>query len=455
MPVTTKHPDYLAHEAEWKLMDDALDGESAIKKCGTTYLPKPAGMAEAEKLDSGNVRLYNNYRDRAQYEHWVKDGVRAMMGLVSRLTPEIVLPAGMEDMRDNATDDGFGLVDLFQRIVRQSIGYGRVPIVVNVDDLGRPFVSIYKARSGTNWKEGNQGGRRDLELAVLLEARPKDPGDKYSHETVTVYRVFEMVDGKCVTRVLDEKDQVIEEERTLSVADSNRKFLSYVPVIFHGSTNNSADVDEVPLLSMARATLKSYQLSADYYTALHYTSHPQPWVSGLDENTELKMTGPSAAWDLGREGHCGYLEFQGAGIAAVRSAMQDQKNVALEAGARVMDVSGVESGEARQTRQNDQHATLHSIVKSAAAAIEQALRFAAEWTGRDPKKVQFVVKPDFNIPDLDPQVLGQLQQAVLAGGISWDTYWQYLTTGKLPEHNYDEEALKVENPGGVIHDKAQ
>ncbi|WP_323166718.1 DUF4055 domain-containing protein, partial [Pseudomonas bubulae] len=84
-----------------------------------------------------------------------------------------------------------------------------------------------------------------------------------------------------------------------------------------------------------------------------------------------------------------YLEFKGTGIEANRKAMDDQKNAALEAGAKVMDVAGTESGEARKTRQNDQHATLHSIVITVAEAVEQGLRYAAEWKGYDPKQVKF------------------------------------------------------------------
>lgn len=238
----------------------------------------------------------------------------------------------------------------------------------------------------------------------------------------------------------------------MGVVDGNANLvrgLGYIPVIYCGSTDNSPDVDEVPLLTMARAALKSYQLSADYFTALHQTSHPQPWVSGLDESVELSVTGPSAAWDLGPSGSCGYLEFQGAGIQAVRTAMEDQKNAALEAGAKVMDVSGTESGEARKTRQNDQHATLHSIVITAAAGIEQALRYAAEWTGYNPDEVAFKVKPEFVMPVVDAQVLAELQKSVMAGTISAETYWQYLTTGKLPEHPYDEEAELIGDDRGA------
>lgn len=442
MPVQSTNPDFDAHIAEWEMMDDALEGEGAIKR-SERNLPKPSGMVEAEKLDgAGNKYLYQNYTDRAQYEHWVRDSLRSMMGLVSRLIPEIALPSGMQGLEDNATSDGFGLKQLFFRMVRQAISHGRVPLVVNIDEAGEPYFSTYATRNAINWDVADQGGRQDLVLAVFREFRKKG-GDRYSHDCDTVFREFFMRGDVCYTSVRNEGGELVEDEKPLgTTGNGNRliKGLPYLPVIYCGSTDNSPEVDEVPLLTMARAALKSYQLSADYFTALHQTSHPQPWVSGMDETVELSVTGPSAAWDLGPLGKCGYLEFQGAGIEAVRTAMDDQRNAAVEAGAKVMDVGGTESGEARKTRQNDQHATLHSIVVTVAEAVEQGLRYAAEWKGYDPTKVTFTVKPEFVIPQVDAQVLAEIQKSVMSGTISADTYWQYLTTGKLPERLYDEEA---------------
>jgi len=37
-------------------------------------------------------------------------------------------------------------------------------------------------------------------------------------------------------------------------------------------------------------------------------------------------------------------------------------------------------------------------------------------------------------------VLAELLKGVMAGTISADTYWQYLTTGKLPDRPYEDEA---------------
>lgn len=451
MPVQSTHPEYDQHLLEWLMIDDALEGERAIKG-NPRNLPKPSGMVEAEKLDaSGNSYLYEGYTARAQYEQWVRDSLRTMMGLVSRLQPEIGLPDGLKGLESNATDDGFSLKQLFFRVVRQIISHGRVPLLVNMDNKGEPLFSTYAARNAINWKTGDQGGRQDLVLAVFREFR--DKGDEYSHDCETVYRVFRMIDGVCHTEVVSEGGEAMEELRPIGTVGSGNALvrgLEYIPLIYCGSTDNAPGVDEVPLLTMARAALKNYQLSADYFTALHYTSHPQPWVSGLDENAELSVTGPSAAWDLGAKGSCGYLEFQGAGIEAVRKAMADQKAVALEAGAKVIDAGGTESGEARKTRQNDQQATLHSIVITAAEGIEQALRYAAEWKGYNPDQVTFTVKPEFLVPEIDPQVAANLLTSAQAGLISHVSYWTYLTTGRMPERRWEDEQDLIEQQGPTL-----
>lgn len=49
---------------------------------------------------------------------------------------------------------------------------------------------------------------------------------------------------------------------------------------------------------MAKAALKYYQLSADYYQSLHHTAHPQPWINGLEGDEDISVTGVMAVWSL-------------------------------------------------------------------------------------------------------------------------------------------------------------
>lgn len=441
MPVTTLHPEYSAHLSAWLMMDEAVQGEDAVK-ANPANLPKPAGMVEAEKDDPDNRYLYANYTQRAQYQHWVKDALRSMVGLVLRLQPEIKLPPGIAGMELDATADGFGLRQLFVRACRDVLLYGRCAMLVDVDDAGEPFIAIYPALSLTNWQTSEQRGRQDLALAVLKELRRLDRADRYSHEAETVYRVLSIEDGAYVSRLLRDNGEAIEDDRRAAVGS---RALTYIPLVITGSTDNSASVDEIPLLTMAKAAIKSYQLSADLFANAHATCHAQPVVVGLNDDRELRVSGPSAAWMLPADGNAFYLEPSGTGSQINERLMEQQRNAALEAGARVVDIGGTESGEARKARQNDQHSSLHTVVVTVAEGIEQCLRYAAELK-QTSGEVRFSVKPDFSETGIDPQVAAQLLQAALAGVVSHDTYWQYLVTGKVPERDYQSEQALIENP---------
>lgn len=444
MPVTDQHSEYKAHIGEWLMMREAVQGEDAVK-ANAANLPKPPGMVEAERDDPQNSYLYANYTARAQYPHWVKDGLRVMVGLVSRLTPEINIPAQLKSMEEEATADGFGLRQLFLRVCREVLLYGRQGLLVDLDEDGKPFIATYDPTLIINWKSSNQRGREDLSLVVVKESMAKDGRDRFSHETEGVYRVLEVEEGRYISRLYRDTGELIEEAEA---STGTKKPLSFIPIVITGSTDNSPDVDEMPLLTMAKAALKSYQISADLYTNAHATCHAQPVVTGLPDDAELRVSGPTAAWVLPESANAFYLEVSGTGSEINERLMAKQHAAAMEAGARVIDIGGVESGEARKARQNDQHATLHTVVVTVAEAIEQCLKYALEWVAPGSnEEVVFSVKPDFTATGIDPAVAQQILQAVMAQGLSWESYWMYLRTGKLPDHEYDQEALKIE---GVI-----
>ncbi|EHU1268029.1 DUF4055 domain-containing protein, partial [Acinetobacter baumannii] len=145
------------------------------------------------------------------------------------------------------------------------------------------------------------------------------------------------------------------------------------------------------------------------------------------------------------ESQCGYLEISGSGIELTKKEMDAQKNAALEAGAKVVDTNTQESGEARRARQDDQQASLHSIVTCAAAAIEQAIKYAAQWLKLDPSKYTFTVEPEFIVQQYDINLAKQLYEGAIAGKNSFQTYWEYIATGKLPAHDFQEELKRVES----------
>ncbi|MBW8291488.1 DUF4055 domain-containing protein [Acinetobacter pittii] len=438
MAVTDKHPQYIAAQKAWLIMRDAVAGEEEIKQAQTKYLSKSAGMIEAEKQGDTAGAIYKAYLSRAQYPLWVQDSLRTMIGLVSKLEPNIVIESSLlKGLIDNATNDGFGLKQLFIRICLELLEYGRCGLLVDVDANGVPYFALYDALSIINWKENSIDGRKDLKLLVL-EEQFDNSEDEFGHDTRTVHRVLSMDNGALTVRLFD--GSAVEDK----TPDLGKNMLSFTPFVFCGTTDNSAHVGTVPLLTMAKAALKYYQLSADYFQSLHHTAHPQPWINGLDDGADISVTGVMAVWDLPGEAQCGYLEISGNGIELTKKEMDAQKNAALEAGAKVIDTNTQESGEARRARQDDQHASLHSIVMCAAAAIEQAIKYAAQWLKLNPSKYAFTVDPEFIVQQYDINLAKQLYEGAISGKNSFQSYWEYIATGKLPGHDYQEELRRIE-----------
>ena len=456
MSFDTKHPEYNKQLSEWVLIDDALDGEDVIKSKNVTYLPKTSCMIAAESGGENIDNQYTAYKARAQYPEWVRDAVRSMVGMVSKLKPAASIDfKPLQGMEHNATADGFPIAQLFLRTVIGNIKKGRFGLLCDVDANSQPLIVSYVAEAIVNWKFSRiaDGGRADLSLLVLQEQVTKQD-DIYGHTPELQYLIYRMIDGQCVATRLDQSGNAIGEERV--VTDSNGQALTFIPFVFSGSIDNAPDVDMVPLLTMAKSAVKFYQLSADFHQELHLTAHPQPVITGQDMKMAKMVTGPAMAWVLPTaEAKAYYLEVKGTGIAQRRNEMTEQKNAALEAGARVMDTSSVESGEARKARQNDQYATLQTTVKNSAEAIEQCLRYLGEWYGLTPeqaeKQLRFTVDLDFS-KYTDPAVMKELREACAANLVSSQSYWDYLLSGQVPDHTWETEQVRIDAQGLGFND---
>lgn len=452
MPVTDRHPEYADHEDDWRMMEDALKGERAIKGAGIAYLPKTDGMRDAEAMAKQGYgllsltevqQMYADYKDRATYPLWVKDSLRTMMGLVARQEPEVALPNAMKSLQTNATADGFDLKQLFLRVVSASLTKGRKPLLGDFDDEGKPYVSTYTAESAINWKIRNVDGRQDLTMVVLEEVEP-DEEDEFSHRSKKLYRVLDLSDGGYRVRILNEdgsaaKDEIFPGRQ----GGSQSQALDFIPLVLTGSTDNAPSVDEIPLLTMAQAAIGYYRNSADYEQQLHKSTHPLLVIKGLPnhgggDEDGVKYSGPSVALTVETDGDAKFIQPTADGTDSKLKAMEARRNAALEAGARVIDVSGAESGEARKARQNDQHTSLYSVVVTAAEAIEQVLKYLATWMGLNEDEVVFRVEPKFSKEEVDAALLQVVHQIVMSNGAPVEVLFESLRKAGLTELSDDE-----------------
>lgn len=421
MPVTSQHKQYIKMVDDWQMMQDALDGERCIKAANTIYLPKISAMIAAEhsgaEISKAEAKeFYDSYKDGAEYPLWVKDSLRTMVGMAARQEPEIVLPERMKALEHEATSDGFGLKQLYLRIVSALLTKGRKPLLVEFDDKGNPYIATYTAETAINWMTRDTGGRQDLTLVVFKEQRLKDSSDEFAPEHEDVYRVLDLVEGRYRVRLLNEAGAPIEDEEYPGlIGGSQATSLGFIPVVFAGSTDNNPDTDEIPLLTMAQLAIRYYKRSADLISDAHYTTHAQPVVTGVPDDFKLGVTGPMLAWILPEGATASYMERTGSGAAINERQMDRYKNAAAESGAKVIDAGGTESGEARKARQNDQHSTLYSVCVTGAEAVEQALKYIAYWMGINPDLVAFKVEPQFTPDDIDSAMLQIVSNIVMAG----------------------------------------
>lgn len=443
--VSTRHPDYADRASEWKEMRDASRGAQAVKAEGETYLPMPSGY---RTLADDGQKMYSAYQTRAQFPEIVAPTIRGMIGVIHRTEAQIDMPDAMQGLWERATADGLALEAFHRRITAELLLTGRYSILADAASQGSdlPYLAGYSAEALINWSP-------DRDLFVLDESGLVRT--EFEWRDQKRYRVLRLTDGRYAVERYEGIERAGE---TLQPTARGNQTLSQIPFVVIGPMDLSVAPTEPPLIGVARAALALYRLDADYRHQLYMSGQetlviingdaPEAIGAGVvltlhsGEDTEGTERRPDAK----------YIGPSGSGIAAHRLAIQDERDNAVSAGARLFDSSkkAAESGEALRLRYAAQTATLTSIAQASAQGLEKALRYVAIMIGLDPAAV--VVKP--NLDFLDTALTAQEAQALVgiwqSGGMSKRSLFENLQRGELisAERDYaEEEALiETENP---------
>ena len=177
--VDTQHPLYVKRAPDWKLVRDCAEGERKVKSERLTYLPATSGMRDLG-MDNPKMEgslLYEAYITRAVFPELVQPAINALVGVMHREPADIQLPAGLEDMRENATPEGESLQVLLRRINEQQLLTGRIGLLVDVPAGGPevvPYIVCYEAETIINWDQSRRQDGRDR--ADLVDRSPADSG---------------------------------------------------------------------------------------------------------------------------------------------------------------------------------------------------------------------------------------------------------------------------------------
>lgn len=434
--VETPHPDITPERrAEWALMGAAFNGESAIKKAGTAYLPKPSGFNAMP--DQGRA-AFDGYVRRAQFPEITAPSIGAMVGIVHGQEVQIEMPDALAYLHEDANNRGLTLDAFHRRITRHLLTYGRFGVLADAPEGGgEPFLTGYAGSTIINW---------DVDFFVLDETHLKRMG--FGWQQLPRYRVLRLDGGRYVATIYEGENLTTGVD--LAVTRIGGGALDFVPFAVANARDVVPDIETPPLIGVARAALANYQLSADYRWQL-YMSGQETLVAINGDGPEY--VGAGAVHSMhGSEGVTPDLKYVSptcSGIEAHRQAMADNREAAVMAGARMLEQSeGVqESGNARKLRFASETANLLSVAQSSCALLERGLKHVAMMLGLNPDDV--IVKAPESLMDqsLTPSEAEALVRIWQSGGVSYQTMYERLQRGGIasPERDHEEEFSLIED----------
>ena len=433
--IKTLHPALTAERmAEWRLMRDAMDGESAVKSQGEVYLPKPSGFKNSATQEAA---LYDAYRLRAMFPEILAPSVAAMIGIIHGKEIKIEMPDAMAFLWEDADGNGLPLEAFHRRITRELLVIGAYAVLADAPEGGGdPFLSGYARDAVINW---------DRDWWVTDETTVRRDG--FVWKQLERYRVFHFGPLGYQQVAYEAPGFAMQE---IEVRGRGGAILPRIPFVVGNARDLSPRIESPPLIGVARAALSIYQLSADYRWQL-YMSGQETLVAINGKGPEMLGAGVIHEM-IGADGLLPDLKYVSpscSGIEAHKVAMEDQRAVAIHAGARLMErSSGQESGEGRRLRFASETATLVSVAQSSCAILERSLRNVAMLMGLgEAAENSIVVNAPTELLDttITPAEAEALMRIWQDGGLSWETYYANLQRGGVasPERDAEEELTLI------------
>ena len=223
--------------------------------------------------------------------------------------------------------------------------------------------------------------------------------------------------------------------------------LPSIPFVFVNARSLGPELEEPPLLPLADANLDHYRLMTDYRHGLHYTALPTPYVFGGTEDQELKI-GAGTAWTgTNSDVKVGMLEFTGAGLSALETAIENSVGYMASLGARLIEAekNAAETAETHRLRQGREQATVAGTVQTLNDGLSQALTLALNLSGVT-GEVQVECNTDLVDARLAPDELRVLVEAYQTGAMAFDTFYHNLRRGEMtrPGVDADDERALIE-----------
>lgn len=453
MPIDTLHPEFEKMAPDWKKCRDAIEGPRAIKAQENTqaYLPQLSGQDNDE---------YKGYRARAYYLGAAGRTVQGLSGAVFRKDPLIDCPEN-DDLKgwlDDVTGTHMGLQRFSQDVFDEVLSVGRVGIYATLpageSETAVPHLSCWKAESIINWGVDHSGDVPRLMWLVLKEQAQAPGEDRFSHETVPQHRHLYLDDvGTFTVQLYREEETAQGKEWMPHGAAIQPAFkgntLDYIPFQVINSNGLGVDVEKPPLLDLVDANLHHYILSADYNWGLHFTGLPTPMITGVPDNTVVKLGSSVAITSQDPQATGFFLEFKGEGLKTLEAALDKMEHYIAYMGSRLLAQprKAVEAAETHRLRQGAEQVTVMSVAQVVSQALTQVVGWVLSWQRLDRLAEQTSIALNSDVVDsnLEPAQIVALLQAYTTEVISGETLFENLQRGGIirEDTTYEAEQEKI------------
>lgn len=461
--VTNTHPEYDYFAPIWRKMRDTANGQEAVHKGGTTYLPMLGGQDPQE---------YDAYKKRALFLGAVGRTIDSTVGMVFRKPPELEVPESMADWVKDITASGVSVEQLCKECLAELAEPGRYGLMIDFPEVGetdgpltvadveengiRPRLKWYTAESIINWKTDTIGNKDVLTLVVLKELELQPTGEFDTSNYVEQYRVLDLTEGGYRQRVFNESGEIVSEV----MPRSNGQAMNFIPFLIVGEDGEQPEVCWPPLNDLADLNLSHYMAYADYRHGLHFTGLPTPIITGVDPN-DLKGgldIGPTRGQVFPQaDASVFFLEFEGKGLDGLKEEIDRLEVNMGNFGAKLLreQKRGVESAETAQINRAGESSLLASWANVVASSVKHALEIARDWAGLT-GDITLSLNTDFVPMKMDASLLRELTAAVIAGKMSYETYYSNLVAGEIASDERsaeDEQELIDMDGGGMVDDE--
>ena len=458
-------PAYAAMSPRWDVINDCIEGASAIKKERTKYLPIPG----SDKTSEEALKRYADYLERAIFYNVTRRTLQGLIGQVFKIPPvHDNFPELLKPLLKNVDGNNISLNQQAQKALIYIIALGRTGLWADYPDVKesvsmkqleegeiRPTISLFPPQSIINWRTVRIGNYNKLSLVVIKE-QGIDPenSDDFKTEYRDQYRVLRLTDNgeyKVELWVKDEGNGFEPLEEWFPREKDGKPFTS-IPFEFIGAENNSPDVDQPPIEDIALINVGHYRNSADYEESVFFIGQPTYYFTGVTEewiNTELKGTinvGARGGVPLPGGETAGILQAQPNSLAF--EAMNKKEEQMLALGARLVQLPNVERTATEVTLEYaGETSQLALAATNVSDAYEKVLKYAHKFIVAGDKEIEYQLNKDYNIRYMDSNERAQLVAEWQAGAITEEEMRKELEKNGTAILSYEEfKAEMAKNP---------